>query len=412
MKLGLENITSLLASLEDPQMGVRSVLVGGTNGKGSTATLISSILRSSGLRTGTFYSPHLFRINERIRIDGDEIPGADLDRLIGRCRESPEKSPFTFFEGVTAAAALWFAERKVDAAVYEVGLGGRLDATRLVDARTTVITGISLDHREHLGGTRKAILREKLGIARPGVPLVAALPEGRLERQAEEYCSSRSIPFHSVSRETAVAGITTGWEGTEFLLETATRDYGRVRSGMIGKIQAKNAAAAVRACEIFMAGEGAPSVKAVAGGLASSSLPGRFQVLPGRPRIVLDVSHNEEALLASLDTLVSLSPPERNVMIFGVMARKQTGRFPRRALRSVREVILVPLGGKGAARGEDLARIFGNAASSVPAGRRARIHRAGNMGAAVRRALGGLDAGDTLIVLGSHTAVEAAVARM
>ncbi len=343
MKLGLENITSLLSLLGDPQNGVRSILVGGTNGKGSTVTYISSILRRAGLKTGTFYSPHLFRVNERIRVDGDEIPGAELDRLIGMCREHAGEAPFTFFEGVTAAAALWFAERGADAAVYEVGLGGRLDATRLADARTTVITGISLDHREHLGRTRKSILKEKLGITRPGVPLVANLQAGPLEEQARRYCGARSVPYHPVFDEAAVGNVSVGEKGTEFFLETGLRDYGRIRSAMIGEMQALNAATAVRSCEIFLAGARKPSKKAVREGLAAASLAGRFQVLPGRPRIVFDVSHNEESLLASLKTLLSISPSKKNVLIFGVMARKETGGFPSKALRSAREVTTGPL---------------------------------------------------------------------
>jgi dihydrofolate synthase/folylpolyglutamate synthase len=364
MRLGLDNITALLRSHGDPQVGVPSILVAGTNGKGSVTTFVSSILRAAGLRTGTFYSPHLFRINERIRVDGDEIPSPDLDRIIGKLREGYGDTSFTFFEGVTAAAAIWFRESGVDAAVYEVGLGGRLDATRLVDARVTVITGIAIDHSEHLGKTRSRILDEKLGITRPGAPLVANLPTKGLDARAARHCERMGIPFLPVSREVVLSAGKIRVEGMTVSLATPLRDYGELRTGMIGRHQAGNAATAVRAAEVFIPGRG-PGKAAVEKGLASASFPGRFQVLKGEPRIIFDVSHNEEALCASIDTLLQLSPPERNVIVFGVMARKQLGRFPEKAMRSAREIILVPLKDKGAAGSDELSSRFSGVAAAA-----------------------------------------------
>ncbi|MCK4548836.1 MAG: hypothetical protein KAU49_01660 [Candidatus Krumholzibacteria bacterium] len=405
MRLGLDNITALLRSHGDPQTGLSSILVAGTNGKGSVTTFISAILRAAGLRTGTFYSPHLFRVNERIRVDGEEIPSPDLDRIIRKLRSGYDKTPFTFFEGVTAAAAIWFRERKVDAAVYEVGLGGRLDATRLVDARVTVITGIAIDHSEHLGKTRARILDEKLGITRPGAPLVANLPTKALEKRAAGHCAGMGIPFYPVSRETESSkGIMTAG-GMTFSLSTPLRDYGELRSGMIGRHQVSNAATAVRAAEIFLPGR-RPGMAVVRKGLAKALFAGRFQVLKGEPRVILDVSHNEEALSASLDTLLSLSPPERNVIVFGVMARKQLGRFPEKAICSAREIILVPLKEKGAAGRDELVARF-------PAGRiGATVRPVGGMAGAIKLAGKLAGPGDTVLILGSHLAVEEAVARM
>lgn len=403
MRLGLENITALLRSLGDPQRGVPAVLVAGTNGKGSVTTYLSSILRAAGLRTGTFYSPHLFRINERVRIDGEEIPSPELDRLVRNLMKRYDEIPFTFFEGVTAAAALWFRERAVDAAVYEVGLGGRLDATRLSDARVTVITGISIDHSEHLGATRRAILGEKLGITREGAPLVASLPTRRLEEKAARHCAAMGIDFHPVLRETSVSPVETG-ASMKFELSTAVRDYGKVSTSMLGRHQALNAATAVRAAEVFLPGR-RPGRAVVRRGIAQAAMAGRFQVLPGEPRVILDVSHNEEALCASIDTLLSLSPPERNVIVFGVMARKRLGRFPARAMRGAREIILTPLKQKGAAGRGDLASRFGGGCG-------ANVRTVGGMAGAIDLARRLAGTGDTVLVLGSHLAVEEAVARI
>jgi dihydrofolate synthase/folylpolyglutamate synthase len=411
MRLGLENITSLLRSLGNPQDGVPAILVAGTNGKGSVTTLVSSILRAAGLRTGTFYSPHLFRINERIRIDGREIPGPDLDRIVSLLRERFDEAPFTFFEGVTAAAAVWFRENKVDAAVYEVGLGGRLDATKLADARTTVITSISIDHSEHLGKTRAKILGEKLGIARPGIPLVANLPTARLQDRARRRCAELGAPFHSVSHDTEISRGEITPERMFFSIATVMRDYGRVCSSMIGEHQILNAATAVRTSEIFLPGR-RPGRRIVRRGLAEAAFAGRFQVLEGEPRVILDVSHNEEALCASLETLLRLSPPERNIIVFGVMARKRLGVFPSRAVRSARDVILVPLKGRGAAGRNDLAARFEDAASGKIGAAPASVHTTGGMAGAIRLAGRLSGPGDSILVLGSHLAVEEAMARM
>ncbi|HER42857.1 MAG TPA: bifunctional folylpolyglutamate synthase/dihydrofolate synthase, partial [Candidatus Eisenbacteria bacterium] len=196
MKLGLENVSKLLRALGDPQNSYPSILVAGTNGKGSVCAYITSILMAAGLRVGTFFSPHLFRVNERIRLDMEEIPSARLDELLGTLRAERKRIPFTYFEAATAAAALHFEREAVDAAVFEVGLGGRLDATRLVDAVVTVITGISIDHHEHLGGTVSEILGEKLGIVRRGVPLVANLEKRALDAKAERYCRDEGASYH------------------------------------------------------------------------------------------------------------------------------------------------------------------------------------------------------------------------
>ncbi len=411
MKLGLENIAALLEGLGNPQSKVPAVLVAGTNGKGSVTTYVSSILRRAGMKTGTFYSPHLFRLNERIRVDGEEIPSPVLDRILGRLREFRRDAPFTFFEGITAAAMLYFAGEKVDTAVYEVGLGGRLDATNLVNAAVTVITGISLDHREHLGRTKLRILREKLGIVRSGTPLVANLREKRLAARAEGFCREKGVPFHNVAREVRKELVSMTFGNMVFTLGSPVRSYGELSSRMIGKVQMENAATAVRTVELLGERARGAGVGEVAEGIARGFLAGRFQVLPGEPRIILDVSHNEEALLAAAANLLEVSPKGRNVILFGVMARKELGRFPARAAKAAREIILVPLRDGQSAGAEDLLGRFGGGAGT-PGGGNAVLRVARGMGDAVRIARGTLGPGDTLLVTGSHLTVEEAAAYM
>ncbi len=422
MKLGLGNISALFSSLGDPQEDFPSVLVAGTNGKGSVTTYITSILRSAGYRTGTFYSPHLFRINERIRIDGDEISSPELDTIAGELRERYESAPFTFFEGVTAAAALYFQRRKVDFAVFEVGLGGRLDATRLVNAIVTVITGISLDHQEHLGRTDAAILNEKLGIVREGAPLVANLSGSRLVRQARGYCSAKGAGFLDVHEGVSKRLKRIGADSIDFSLVTPRRDYGIISSSMTGKVQMDNAVTAVRVAEVLEERAGGIGEEEIRLGVGQAAFAGRFQILRGRPRVILDVSHNEEALIRASETLVRISPPEKNVMIFGVMARKDLGNFPQYAVKSARDIILVPLRGRGAATGHDLLERFrrpetgrrdcpprGKGVSRAGEAPEAGLILARGMYDAVRKARKILREEDTLLIFGSHLCVEEAV---
>lgn len=423
MKLGLRNITALLDSLGNPQERLPAALVAGTNGKGSVTTYLTSILRGAGYRTGTFYSPHLFRINERIKLNGEEIPSPVFDSILGELRERYKQTPFSFFEGVTAAAILYFVRENADIAVFEVGLGGRLDATRLVNAVITVITGISHDHGEHLGRTKSEILGEKLGITRKGVPLVANLKGGLMARKAMKHCEISGIPYvnsrSGISRRLRRMNAAS----IDFTLVTPKRDYGILSSSMIGRVQMENVTTAVRVAETLGMKFKGIGKRAISEGIGRAFFAGRFQVLPGNSRVILDVSHNEEALLSAADTLTRISPAERNVMIFGVMARKELGSFPSKALSSVREVILVPLKGAGSASGSDLFARFTGQMRGPGTGRKKKtgaadanggtvITVARGMNDAVRKAQKSLGPEDTLLVLGSHLAVEESVGEL
>lgn len=407
MRLGLENIIALLDSLDNPHMGFPAVLVGGTNGKGSVTTYLSTILTCAGLRVGTFYSPHLFRINERIRINNREIPSDTLDQLVGRLRRRYNTTPFTFFEGVTASAALYFLRKKVDIALFEVGLGGRLDATRPVNAVATVITGISIDHSGHLGKTRKAILGEKLGIVRKGVPLIANLDTDSLIAEASAHCKERGAALVTVRGNTSSRLKRITAERMIFSMKTDRYNYGDIETRMIGKAQRVNAATAIKTIEVLEEAMGESYVRYIKEGLKKAFFPGRFQVMRGVPRIILDTSHNEQALIHSLTTLITISPPQRNVLIFGCMARKELGKFPAEALKSARKIILVTLKQGGAETKEALMKYF-----SVDAGRlvnKVSVIAARGMGDALKSAKRGLKRDDTLLIFGSHHTVDEAV---
>jgi len=408
MKLGLENITSVLNSLGNPQEKFPAVLVAGTNGKGSVSSFISSILRRAGLKTGTFYSPHLFRINERIQIDGREIPSQILDDYLGELRKNYHRRPFTFFEGVTAAAVLYFLESKVDIAVFEVGLGGRLDATRLVNAVISVITGISIDHSRHLGETREQILREKLGVVKRGVPAVVNLSAPALCRAAADYCSEQQAAMVNAAEAVETEFVKITPEKMLFSLKTDSYDYGVVESQIIGRHQMKNAATAVKSVELLAEKSGTEYFDSVREGIKRGYLPGRFQISAVGPGIIMDVSHNEESLLGSLSTLREISPPDRNIIVFGCMERKDLGKFPAEVVKTARRIFLAPLSHSGAASEEELRKRFSPGAEQpgVPS---AEVTLCKNMEEAIYMSRNLLKEDEYMLVLGSHHAVEEAV---
>jgi dihydrofolate synthase/folylpolyglutamate synthase len=409
MNLSLTNIAELLGRMGNPERRYPAILVAGTNGKGSVTTYVSSVLREMGLVVGTYYSPHLFRLHERIRVDGREISSRELDGLVGRVRALSRDIPLTYFEMLTAVAVQHFFMKRVDAAVIEVGLGGRLDATNLADAVVTVITGISHDHREHLGRTKRRILAEKLGIVRASRPLVANLAPRSLVTQAAAHCARSGAPFHSVPDEVASSLVALEPERMAVRLRTGRRDYGVLETRMIGEKQRGNVATAVLTIELLADAGLIDRVdgEALRRGLASAFLAGRFQSVSHSPRVILDVSHNEESFLATLETLRRVSPMERATIVFGVLAHKELGRFPARAVAMVRDIVVTPLADRRSASGEHLARVF-NAERRRVQGDRAAVRVARGIGQAIHEARRRAGSDDTIVIMGSHVTVEEA----
>ena len=256
IKFGLENISRLMSSLGNPHESFLSVHVAGTNGKGSVSAIIASVLRTAGLKVGLFTSPHIVSFTERIRINDEEITENDVIGLTEEIRGVVERrgdfSP-TFFEVVTAMALLYFKRKKVDIAVIEVGMGGRLDATNIITPEVSVITNISYDHREFLGSTLKEIAHEKAGIIKDGVPVVVSYQEPEamevIERKAIEkgarlYVYGRD--FSSALRREDLSGICFDyWSGdSQFAIPDLVLP-------LIGEHQMQNASVAIKAVELI-----------------------------------------------------------------------------------------------------------------------------------------------------------------
>ena len=327
-KYRLDTIGLLLESLGDPHRSFRSVLVAGTNGKGSTAAMIESIERRAGHVTGLYTSPHLIRIEERIKTGGREISAADFSRLASVARLASESlvergdltNVPSFFEQVTAIAMLYFEEKKTELAVLEVGLGGRLDATNVVEPLVCVITSIDYDHQETLGDSITAIAAEKAAVIKRGSRAVIGK---QAHKEATDALMDRCI-------ETGVLPVFAGDASAvnaaddgriTFDYESANSRFSRVQLGLRGRHQTENAACAIETVEILTELGLDASREALIDGLRGVKWPGRLELVNSRPRILLDGAHNPggaRRLRRHLDEFASTPI----TLIFGAMKDK------------------------------------------------------------------------------------------
>ncbi len=344
-KFDLAHMRVLLAALDHPEQRFPSVLIAGTNGKGSTAATLAAILRASGLKTGLYTSPHLVRINERIRVNGQAIGDDDfaflqseVDRVAEKLVEQTEL-PWhpSFFEMMTAIAFEHFARQKLDLAVLEVGMGGRLDATNVVDPRVSVITDIALDHQKFLGNTVSEIAREKVGIIRPGGAVVT-LPQ---QPEANDVIGNTILDLgaRGVNAVPYVPPVSPG--STQYLVPSTQKDRPEfmsryplavlgeeilVETPLVGRHQLRNVALAVAsAVELQQQGFRGITAESIARGIRETRWPGRFQVIaarPGWPEMVLDVAHNPAGAWALRSALSERYEDRPLIFVFGAMRDK------------------------------------------------------------------------------------------
>jgi dihydrofolate synthase / folylpolyglutamate synthase len=340
-KFDLAHMRVLLQALDHPERRCPSVLIAGTNGKGSTAATLASILQAAGLRTGLYTSPHLVRINERIRINGEAIDDDKfalvhdmVERTAERLIEDGEL-PWhpSFFEMLTAMAFEHFATSKLDVAVLEVGMGGRLDATNVVDPRVSVITDISLDHEKFLGNTIAEIAHEKAGIIRPG-GIVVTLPQGPaandvignaiLDQNATAVSAVPYVPPVTPSAPSYVATAGSGGIFSRYPMQIMGKEI-LVETPLIGRHQLRNVALAIAAAE-ELSKQGFPvTAESIEQGIRQTRWSGRFQVIrphDSTPEYVFDVAHNPAGAWALRSSLSACYEDRRLVFVFGAMRDK------------------------------------------------------------------------------------------
>jgi dihydrofolate synthase/folylpolyglutamate synthase len=363
IKLGLSTIRAICGALGHPERAFTSVLIAGTNGKGSVAAMMSAALTAAGHRTGRYTSPHLVRLEERFAIDGEPASGLALDEALRAVQQAVDRLQAdgvidvhpTFFEVTTAAAFEVFRRAEVDVAVLEVGMGGRFDATNVSDPSVVVITSIALDHQAYLGDTLAKIAFEKAGVVRPRRPVVL----GELPPDALEVVRTVSTERGANLIEAALGVHVTATKEsglTSLTVETPVRRYGPLTLALRGGHQVGNALVAVRALEALEDGGTPVGGQAIARGLSSAAWPARLSVYerPGGRRLVVDGAHNP-AGAAVLAEYLREEWPAGLPLVFGAMRDKETAGMLRALGRVARPLIVTTAPGHRATTAAELA---------------------------------------------------------
>jgi len=385
--LQLETITTLLGRLGNPQNDYPTVHVGGTNGKGSVAALVAAMLREGGWTVGLYTSPHLVDQRERIRIDGRMIDGKAFTAC-GKMLERHMPADTTYFEFMTAAAFLYFSRKKVDIAVIEVGLGGRLDATNVLCPEVTVITNISREHACFLGGKIDDIAREKAGILKKGGDLVTGVSQKTVRFLLEKICGERGCRFYRLGKAFRVRSSVPG----KFIYQGGHMTIRDLSLSLAGRHQRQNAALALCAVEI-LGTKGFPvDEEAIRRGLREASWPGRLEVLRRHPAVVVDGAHNPAAISVLVQALREEFQYDRLGFVFGVLGDKDYRTMVKRIQSVADWVIFTRPGNERALDPEVLRRL-------VPEGFPVRVIE--DPGEACREAMKEAGPGDLVCIAGS-----------
>ncbi len=326
-KPGLEVVSALLKRLGSPEKRFRSIHITGTNGKGSTAAMTASILRAAGCRVGLFTSPHLSTWRESIVVDDEKISRDDAAALMGRIRTECEETARepglrhpTQFEALTAAAFQYFAERSVDFAVLEVGMGGRLDATNVIAAEVAVITNVSLEHTAWLGDTVLKIAREKSGIIKPGCSVVTATTNDEVYAFLRERCREEGASLTRVGAEVTYAAQDSGIDGQTFRVDGGLATY-YLSTRLLGEYQIVNGATAVAVVEALIRRGFKVPQSAVVEGLRRVCWPGRLEVMQKNPLVIIDGAKDAEAARA-LRRFIDKLPRRRLITVISISGDK------------------------------------------------------------------------------------------
>ena len=384
---GVDRVGMLLGRLGNPEKQFRTIHVVGTNGKGSTSAFLSAILLHAGHTVAQFSSPHLVRFTERFRINGKEYSAGKLaSRLDTVLETAPEEA--TFFEITTALAAYIFSEERVELAVMEAGMGGRSDATAAFDGEMTVLTPIALDHTDYLGATLEEIAREKVGIIKPGTHVISAEQPDAVRLAIEEQSRSGKCLLKTLGKD-----FSAGWN------PDGTLDYnGLIRTlkqltlGMAGRYQSVNAAVALAATEALEAGGMNISTSAFREGIATAYWPGRMELVPGSPRLLLDGAHNPAGASALAEALQDYSY-SRLFLVTGVCDDKDIDRIYAPLIPLVDGIYTVTPAVERALKDEELSQFFHKQGiASQPCG---------SVVAGICRARSEASEGDLVLVCGS-----------
>lgn len=362
----LDRVTETLDILGDPQNSYPSVHITGTNGKTSTTRMIDALLGAFGVRTGRFTSPHLVDVRERITIEGDSISPDEFVRtwediapyieMVDRAHAETDGTKLSFFEVFTVMAFAAFADHPVDAAVVEVGMGGRWDATNVIDAGVGVIMPIAIDHEKWLGSTIREIAEEKAGIIKPGQIVIVAKQQEEALRVIEERAAQVDAIVRLEGRDYEVQDRQLGVGGQMITVRTPAAVYEDVFVPLFGDYQASNAAAAIAAVEAFMGGR-ALDAKVVEAGMLSATSPGRLQVVRHSPTIIVDAAHNPAGAHTLGESISEAFDFERVVGVYSAMGDKDIEGVLGEVEPYLDSIVITQMPGPRAKPAEEIAQI-------------------------------------------------------
>lgn len=328
IKLGLDNIKRLCAHLGNPQEAFRSIHVAGTNGKGSVCAMLDSVLRASGYKTGLYTSPHLVDFRERTRVNGEKIPESAVMSFTESIRPVADEIKATFFEVTTAMAFWYFREQGAEFAVIETGMGGRLDATNALTPLVSVITPVSMDHRQYLGDMIEEIAREKAGIIKENETVTCADMEDAPLAVIREEAAKKNCRFVSVRDKVKVHDVMQTRTGYRFSMTDGCVKL-RPELALPGAHQLRNAATTFAALQELRRRKINITDADICRGLSDVRFPGRFQIIPAAPPVVLDVAHNPEAAGVLIRTFQMFFPEQKPLFVLGMSKDKDLSGFIR-----------------------------------------------------------------------------------
>ena len=391
IKFGLSSTSNLLARLGNPHKNLKAVHIAGTNGKGSTAAMLSAMLTRMGVQVGLYTSPHLVRFNERFRINDQDVDDWGIMDVFLRLKDIvDEREPPTFFEMTTAMALCLFAERGVDWAILEVGMGGRLDATNVIQPRITIINNVAFDHQEFLGCTLGRIAREKAGIIKQGVPLITAVKQPAALAVIKERCLAFAAPCYRVGQQIKVRSRGKGC----FSYRSLNWRLENLQLPLAGRHQLLNAATALGALEVLQQLDRLQlTSEQVQEGLSKTRWPGRLEWFSQRPPVLLDGAHNNAGIVSLRKALQEEFTYRRLIIVLGIMADKDLWGMLHRLAPLADHVILTRPRYERAAEPESLRKMAGEFAN--------RTELIRSVPQALKRAMTMATAEDLVVVTGS-----------
>lgn len=408
---GLGRITRILSALGNPHKTFRSAHVAGTKGKGSTATMLAEMLRGCGMKVGLYTSPHLLDIRERIVVGGEKISESAFAKAIGTVSAIAPKARVpepTYFEVLTAAAFLYFAEQKIEVAVVETGLGGRLDATNVLSPDVVGLTSISFDHVAQLGSTLESIAREKAGIMKKGVPVISAAQRPNVKDIFREAAAAVSAPLHFADEEVDFSYrfefSRDAGRHARICLTTPTSRFEHVHVPLLGEHQAVNCTIALRMLDVLKGRGFAIDDQRAVAGLANVNLPGRMQMIRENPRILVDGAHNAASIDALMRAIGQNITYDSMVVIFGCNKDKDVAGMIRRIQLGADKVIFTSAGSPRSAEAAELAAQY-----MEVSGKMAQVGR--TLQEAMHIAMGAISREDIICITGSFYLVAEAMRR-